>query len=53
MSVARAEHQEGTFKGPVVILADMDKTEMDEAVLKGLQGPNCLEVHASNHCQSS
>ena len=47
MSVARAEHQEGTFRGPVVILADMDKSEMDEAVLKGLQGPNHLEVPAS------
>ena len=44
MSVAKAEHQEGTFKGPVVILADMDKSDMDEAVMKGLQGPNHLEV---------
>lgn len=47
MSVARAEHQEGTFRGPVVILADMDKSEMDEAVLKGLQGAGHLEVPAS------
>lgn len=45
MAVARAEHQEGTFKGPVVILADMDKAEMDAAVAKGLQGPNHLEVN--------
>lgn len=38
MAVARAEHQEGTFRGPVVVLADMDKAEMDAAVAKGLQG---------------
>lgn len=53
MSVARAEHQEGTFRGPVVILADMDKSEMDEAVLKGLQGVNHLEVPASILCTSN
>ncbi len=38
MAVARAEHQVGAFKGPVVVLADMDKAEMDAAVAKGLQG---------------
>ena len=52
MSVAKAEHQEGTFKGPVVILADMDKSDMDEAVMKGLQGPNHLEVRCTIPQQS-
>ena len=52
MSVAKAEHQEGTFKGPVVILADMDKSDMDEAVMKGLQGPNHLEVPCTTPHQS-
>ena len=44
MAVAKAEHQEGTFKGPVVVLADKDKAEMDEAVARGLQGPPNFEV---------
>ncbi|KAL0038546.1 hypothetical protein WJX77_010122 [Trebouxia sp. C0004] len=38
MAVARAEQQVGACKGPVVVLADMDKAEMDAAVAKGLQG---------------
>lgn len=46
MAVARAEHQVGAFKGPVVVLADMDKAEMDAAVAKGLQGCN-MEVQTS------
>ena len=54
MAVARAEHQEGTFKGPVVVLADKDKAEMDAAVAKGLQGSSNMEVymfgqHMTNH----
>ena len=44
MAVAKAEHQQGTFKGPVVVLADKDKAEMDAAVAMGLQGPVNLEV---------
>ncbi|KAL3146236.1 hypothetical protein ABBQ32_002939 [Trebouxia sp. C0010 RCD-2024] len=44
MAVAKAEHQQGTFKGPVVVLADRDKAEMDAAVAQGLQGPSNLEV---------
>lgn len=44
MAVARAEQQVGTFKGPVVVLADMDKAEMDAAVARGLQGPRSMEV---------
>ena len=46
MAVARAEQQVGTFKGPVVVLADMDKAEMDAAVARGLQGPRSMEVGA-------
>ncbi len=46
MAVARAEHQVGAFKGPVVVLADMDKAEMDAAVAKGLQGCK-MEVQTS------
>ncbi|KAL0031396.1 hypothetical protein WJX79_008726 [Trebouxia sp. C0005] len=38
MAVARAEQQVGAFKGPVVVLADMDKADMDAAVAKNLQG---------------
>ena len=44
MAVAKAEHQQGIFKGPVVVLADRDKAEMDAAVAEGLQGPVNLEV---------
>ncbi len=46
MAVATAEHQVGAFKGPVVVLADMDKAEMDAAVAKGLQGCK-MEVQTS------
>ena len=46
MAVARTEHQVGAFKGPVVVLADMDKAEMDAAVAKGLQGCK-MEVQTS------
>ena len=44
MAVAKAEQQQGTFRGPVVVLADKDKAEMDAAVAQGLQGPANLEV---------
>ena len=46
MAVARAEQQVGAFKGPVVVLADMDKAKMDAAVAKGLQGSK-MEVQTS------
>ena len=46
MAVARAEQQVGAFKGPVVVLADMDKAEMDAAMAKGLQGCK-MEVQTS------
>ena len=46
MAVARAEQQVGAFKGPVVVLADMDKADMDAAVAKNLQGCK-LEVQIS------
>ena len=46
MAVARAEQQVGAFKGPVVVLADMDKAEMDAALAKGLQGCK-MEVQTS------
>ena len=44
MAVAKSEHQQGTFKGPVVVLADRDKAEMDAEVALGLQGLTHLEV---------
>ena len=47
MAVAKTEHQQGTFKGPVVVLADRDKAEMDAEVALGLQGPAHLEVRQS------
>ena len=46
MAVGRAEQQVGAFKGPVVVLADMDKAEMDAALAKGLQGCK-MEVQTS------
>lgn len=50
MAVAKEERGRGTFAKPVVILADMDKDEMDAAVADALGSDHALDVITRQGC---